>query len=327
MKKTNYIAQLQEAYYNGTPLVTDEEYDNLVKYIEEETIGPTGTVNHPYQMYSLKKVYPSRGDKYPDWWNSGLEIVTSKKLDGASLDCVYLCTSQGHYELAQLITRGDGVAGENVPLSRASCLNIPAYMDIDSYKPIITVIGEVVSTEKIDNARNICAGALNLKNDQEFFNRVELAKIRFFAYGLLPIDPSSTYKEDMFALGCNHFWTIFKGINGNFPTDGIVHRINSNSKFLELGYTAKFPRGAIAEKEDAEYVETILRDVEWNVGVTGKVTPTAIFDEVIIDGCKISRATLNNVAYIEALGLEIGSRIGVIRAGGIIPKIISIDSV
>lgn len=322
---SDYIKSLQEAYYSGNPLVSNEEYDMLVRILNEDTIGPTGSVEHPYQMYSLKKVYPDRGDDYPDWWYSGLEIVTSKKLDGASLDCVYLCTRQGHYELAKLITRGDGVSGEPVPLSRASCLNIPAYMDIDSHIPIITVIGEVVSTKKVDNARNICAGALNLKSDKEFFNRVELGNIRFFAYGLLPINPDSTYKEDMSILGHNHFWTIFSEIHADFPTDGIVHRLNSNKKFLELGYTSKFPRGAIAEKEDAEVVYTILRSVEWNVGVTGKVTPTAIFDEINIDGCVISRATLNNVAYIESLGIEIGSKIGVIRAGGIIPKIVSAE--
>ena len=107
-----------------------------------------------------------------------------------------------------------------------------------------------------------------------------------------------------------------------FPCDGVVFRVNDNKLFEELGYTAKHPRGAYAKKERQAYVETKLVEVEWQVGKSGKVTPVAIIEPVNIDGKVVTRATLNNPGFIEALDLRIGDTIAVRLAGMIIPEIV-----
>jgi DNA ligase (NAD+) len=112
------------------------------------------------------------------------------------------------------------------------------------------------------------------------------------------------------------------GLEDKYPTDGIVFRLDNNVAFNDLGFTDKFPRGAYAHKEEQESVQTTLLDVIWNTGKSGKVTPIAILEPVMVGDAKVSRATLNNIEYIEALDLEIGCKVEVVRAGEIIPKII-----
>ena len=107
-----------------------------------------------------------------------------------------------------------------------------------------------------------------------------------------------------------------------FPTDGKVFRVNDNTEYLVLGFTSHHPRGAYALKTREEGIETTLLDVIWQTGKSGKVTPVAILDPIEIDDAVISRATLNNIAYIKSLNLEIGCRVKVIRAGKIIPRVI-----
>jgi DNA ligase (NAD+) len=107
-----------------------------------------------------------------------------------------------------------------------------------------------------------------------------------------------------------------------YPSDGIVVRLNNNHQFEQLGYTSKHPRGAYARKERAQHVETKLLAVEWQVGKSGKVTPVAILEPVKIGDAVVSRATLNNPGFIEALDLRIGDTVAVARAGEIIPCIL-----
>ena len=119
------------------------------------------------------------------------------------------------------------------------------------------------------------------------------------------------------------FSTVLSGeaLNAIYDCDGIVFRVEDNAKFIEMGYTAKFPRGAYALKQRKEGVETTLLAVEWNTGRTGRVTPTAILEPVYIGDKLISRATLNNPGFIEMLGLCIGDTVGVQLSGDIIPTI------
>ena len=107
-----------------------------------------------------------------------------------------------------------------------------------------------------------------------------------------------------------------------FPHDGNVVRLDSNKLFEELGYTSHHPRGAYAIKTRQAGVVTRLLDVEWNVGKSGAVSPVAILEPCVIGEATVSRATLHNMAYIEALDLEIGCNVEVIRSGEIIPRIV-----
>lgn len=312
------LVEYQLAYYNGTPLITDAEYDYLVSINPdaEKTIGPKGNVPHLFKMYSLQKYYPCRGDQLPANLS---DYIESPKLDGNAVELVYF-----ERKLVKATTRGDGEYGEDITEKMRYILDTE-YTNISDQ--LFQVTGEVISCKDIQNARNLVAGALNTKDNDEFCNRVEELDIKFVAYGAEGLTYNS-YSELLCDYLVDEFLTplsseVKSKIDlGMIKTDGIVYRLNDQKKFKELGYTAKFPRGAFAVKEDAEYVTTKLIAVSWDTGRSGKVTPTAILEPINIDGATIQRATLNNVNFIKALNLSLGDTVRVIRSGDIIPTII-----
>lgn len=322
----NYIRDCQDAYYNGDPIISDEQYDKLIaKYPDaEDQIGTTGDVPHMFRMYSLRKFYPSRGDELPE----GFDIETPK-LDGCAVEHLYI---DGVY--VSSTTRGDGKLGKDCThnLSMLVPRNINGI--IRSPVPrVIQIRGEVVVSkpEGLENVRNYASGKVNLKDPLEFQFAVEEGGLMFIAYGVNSNNHegyTEWYDKDMELLSTFGFFTCLdKTIqiatnDGAILTDGLVRRVNSNVEYERLGFTDKFPRGAYAIKEDEEGEVTILRDVQWQVGKSGKVTPVGIFDTVIIDDAQISKATLNNAGFIEAMELTIGCQIRVIRSGGVIPKIV-----
>lgn len=303
------ILELATQYYErGIPFLTDAEFDYLEERIGNLKVGcKSGDIKHPHRLYSLNKFYDE--SKAPIFKHS----IKTPKLDGQAIDLVY---ESGKLVLA--ITRGDGFQGRDVTefLSHKVPTNL-------SNSGSIQVIGELVAPKSIDNARNYAAGATNLKSLDEFLQR----EVYFVAYEIR-INGSNiynTYTEDLAQLKSEGFTTVLDISQlPELPTDGFVVRTNNNLEFFVLGFTAKYPRGAYALK-DANAVpieETTLLDVIWQVGGSGKVTPVAIFEEVDIEGAKVSRATLHNTRFIEELGLDIGDTILVTRRGGIIPAVI-----
>ena len=311
------LSDFQKAYYEGNPLITDEEYDFLVSVNPdaEKSIGPKGDIPHLYKMYSLQKYYPGRGDILP---SNIKDYVETPKLDGNAVELVYFGG-----ELVSATTRGDGEFGSDITEKmRTIGLQYTSLTD-----DLIQITGEVVATRIVPNARNLAAGALNTKDMDEYWNRVRELGLLFVAYGLNPSN-NDFYHQDLIDLCDSGFYVpnsvkVLQCISkGNIKTDGTVYRINRHSDFKKMGYTSKFPRGAFAVKVDAEYVTTKLIDVSWETGRSGKVTPTAILEPVNIDGANIQRATLNNVNFIKSLDLNIGDIVRVIRSGDIIPTII-----
>ena len=313
------LSDFQKAYYEGTPLISDAEYDYLVSINPEaeSSIGPRGDVPHLYKMYSLQKYYPGRGDTLP---NNLKDYVETPKLDGNAVELVYF---EGN--LVKATTRGDGDYGNDI--TEKMELIIGEYLSLTDN--LVQITGEVVATRDVPNARNLAAGALNTKDMDEFWLRVRELGLVFVAYGIKPSN-NDYYHQDLIDLHDEFLvpnsTKVLEFIKeGNIKTDGTVYRLNNNKDFLSQGYTAKFPRGAFAVKVDAEYVTTKLLDVSWETGRSGKVTPTAILEPVNIDGATIQRATLNNVAFIEAMDLSIGDTVHVIRSGDIIPQIVGKD--
>jgi NAD-dependent DNA ligase len=305
----------QDLYDKGTPEISDEEYNALVTYHDaEKGIGPTGDITLIKQMYSLQKVYPVRGDKVPTPCQ-GKELVESPKYDGNAIELVYI-----NGVLERATTRGDGTKGQDVT-AKARLLPIPHF--IWANKGIVQVTGEVVATKASPNARNIVSGKLVTEKDLNEAKRVFIEhEVVFIAYGVSPC-MNDTYKADMACLDLYGFdVAVNRPYEGHAPTDGQVFRVNDNKTFEQLGFTSKFPRGAYAVKQDEPPVETTLLEVLWQVGASGKVTPVAVLEPVDVKGTTISRATLNNISFIESLGIEIGSRVALIRAGDIIPKIV-----
>lgn len=305
----------QDLYAKGTPELTDAQYDALVMYHNaEKAIGPTGDIPLAYPMYSLQKVYPKRGDKIPTSCQ-GQSMVESPKYDGNAVELVYIGG-----KLARATTRGDGTKGQDVT-SKVKLLQIPH--QFFGAKGIVQVPGEVVATKPSANSRNIVSGKLVTEKDLNEVKRVfDEYGVVFIAYGLMP-SMSNSYSADMQILDAHGFdVALHSPYADSAPQDGRVFRINDNETFFNLGYTSKFPRGAYAVKEDEPPVETTLLDVLWQVGSSGRVTPVAVLEPVDIKGTTISRATLNNITFIETLGLEIGCKVAVIRAGDIIPTIV-----
>jgi DNA ligase (NAD+) len=292
----------------------DEHFDRLA---EEHDWGEVGYKHdgertpHMFQMYSLQKHYTDQGAKHPLFTYAD-SIITTPKLDGASISIQY---KQGL--LDKVLTRGDGKEGIDITakfLSRV-CFLIPKSINYSAED--IQVTGEVVSPKTIPNARNYAAGALNLKDVTEFLSR----DLTFVVHGVNP-SLTESYSTDMYRLQGLGFRTIVDRDYTEFPQDGTVWRIDSNSMFESLGYTAHHPRGSFAFKIRKEAVETTLNNVEWQVGKSGVVSPVAILEPIEIDGATISRATLHNMKYIESLNLEIGCQVKVIRSGDIIPRIV-----
>ena len=303
----------QKLYEQGQPLLSDMEYDRLEGYIKElKGIGmATGnTLQHAYQMYSLKKYY--EGDNFPDWVKDNRNVATTPKLDGAAISCYY---SIG--QLTHVLKRGDGIMGEDCT-KHIVCHNlVPQYIQDLNIK---CVMGEVVLPKTHENARNKAAGILSRKE------QTSEPDLRFFAYGVRPYI-HDTYYEDLKQLFHYGFMTVDMPAKDSptiFDTDGMVYRINNYKEFDKQGYTDKYPRGAFAlkEKEQFETKETKILEVVWDVGKGGKVTPVAIFEPIELEGATIQRATLHNAEFMEELNLSEGDTLLVTRSGGIIPKIL-----
>lgn len=310
-KLEQFLDKASEAYYRGEPIISDSQFDELAESCGYSKVGAKqhGNVErHLYQMYSLQKFYEDEDQKRP---LEGIrDVVTSAKLDGAAISLVY---ADGY--LIRGLTRGDGVEGQLITDKLLASNIVPHRIPV---RDVVQVTGEVVAPINIENARNYAAGALNLKDTEEFRQRA----LSFFAYAVTP-SGNKTYREDLDMLQSWGFGVITEdNLDKIFPCDGVVFRVNDNKLFSDLGYTSKHPRGAYAKKERQEYVETTLNAVEWQVGKSGKVTPVAIIKPINIDGKVVTRATLNNPGFIEALDLRIGDTIAVRLAGMIIPEIV-----
>lgn len=305
----NLLNAASEAYYKGKPFMPDPVFDALASTYGYDKVGATPTenkVNHRYQMFSLMKVIDN--DKRP--FEGGVE---SPKLDGAAISLLY---SDG--VLIQGATRGDGEIGEDVT---ANCYILPTIPNTIKQGGEVQITGEVLTFKTIKNARNYAAGSMRLQDIMEFKSRVQ--NMIFVAYNIEPY-LTETYTEGMALLNSLGFNTVLDFDPELFPTDGLVYRIDDYFDYFAAGHTTHHPKGAYAFKDtsDVEIKETTLKEVIWQVGKSGKVTPVAIFDEVVIEDAKITRATLHNVGFIEEMELMIGDTILVTRAGKIIPKVI-----
>lgn len=300
-------------YYNGMPVISDEQFDALAESVGYNSVGAAQHENvhkHYRRMYSLQKHYADEQGVSP--LHGERDVTMSPKLDGAAVSLLYI-----RGELVLALTRGDGVEGRDITEKLKAAKSVPQQISSD-FPEVFQVTGEMCAPKTVENARNYAAGALNLGSVEEFKTR----SVEFFAYGVWPFC-TDTFDGDMHALKIAGFNTVQDPeLDKIFPTDGVVFRVNSNTRFEELGFTAKHPRGAYARKERSECVETALLDVIWQVGKSGKVTPVAVLEPVLVGDALVSRATLNNGAFIEALDLRIGDRVAVRRAGEIIPQIV-----
>ncbi len=274
-----------------------------------------------------------------------LEFITEYKFDGLTINLTY---ENGYLKTAS--TRGNGIVGEDVT---KQVLTIPTIPTKIKEKSLLEIQGEAVmplsSLKKyneeneipLKNARNAAAGAIrNLdtsqtrkRNLKAYFYQIstnsldfktEKDKLEFLKEQKLPVYP---YKKLI-----KNFDEIVKEIeyikeerhNIDVLTDGVVIKVNDVKTQEVLGYTNKFPRWSIAYKYDPEEYTTKLLDVVWNVGRTGKVTPSAILEPVDFSGVTVQRATLNNYDDILRKKVKIGSKVFIRRSNDVIPEILGV---
>ena len=316
------LESASKAYYDGNPFLTNEQYDSLER-IYGQIISGNGDVPHAFRMYSLQKKYV--GDDLPNLKS----YIKSPKLDGAAVSILYV-----DGDLCHALTRGDGFKGRDIT-DKLARLGLPEMVNVNG---MVQVTGEVVCKSTVPNPRNYVSGALNLKGMEEFVTKSNEGELKFIAYEIQTVENrrgfKDTYLEDLEFMEKLGFWTVrqlktdegfaYYSMPVKYLTDGIVYRLNDNKEFNTLGHTSKFPRGAFALKENAEAVHTVLKDVIWQTGKSGKVSPVAILEPVKIGDAMVSRATLNNIDFIKALGLYIGCKVGIVRSGEIIPCVVSL---
>lgn len=283
-----------------------------------------------------------QGEELPD-----LKYVLTKKFDGLTINLTY--NEEGILEIAA--TRGTGAIGEEVTSQVKTIKSIP--LKIDS-KDILEVHGEAVMTQEafnkynetsqipLKNLRNGAAGALRNLNVKETAKR-NLSAF-FYDVGYKEGTPFKSYLEmidfikekglpvDDYIKVCTSIDEIQKEIDYindirfqlNYDIDGLVVAIDDIRTRELMGYTVKFPKWAIAYKFEAQEATTKLLDVEWNVGRSGRVGPTAILEPVELAGVTVKRATLNNMDDIQRKGVRIGADVFVRRSNDVIPEIMGI---
>jgi len=291
-------------YYEGYPILSDDEFDMLADKHQYNAVGykVTDAVPHTYRMYSLKKCF--------DLTDAPLSIedcIETPKLDGAAVSLLYV---EGLLQLA--LTRGDGIQGRDI--TDKMRLLVPEEISITN---LVQITGEVVAPSSVPNARNFASGSLGLNDLEEFATR----PLAFVAYGQERV-VNRNYDATLEGLERIGFNTALSFDCTDYPTDGIVYRLRDNFEFEELGHTSNHPRGAFALKEQKMGELTTLIDVVWQLGKSGVVSPVGILDPIEIGGATVSRATLHNIEYIRDLDLEIGCQVEVIRSGEIIPRIV-----
>lgn len=309
------------------------------------------TVKHKYPMLSLANSY-SR-EEIEEWVRKlpqGVEIVCELKYDGLSISLWY-----EHGVLVRALTRGDGQQGDDVIDNIKTIPSIPWRIERNDIPDFFELRGEVLlpwerfevlNKEREEqeeplfaNPRNAASGTLKLQDPREVARRGLDAYLYYMLGDHLPgtthYERLETAKQWGFHISdaikvCKSVDEVMAYIaywdteRKNLPvaTDGIVLKVNNLAQQEELGFTAKTPRWAIAYKFPAEKQLTLLKEITYQVGRTGVVTPVANLEPVQLSGTIVQRATLHNEDFIKSLDIRPGDRVWVEKGGEIIPKIV-----
>lgn len=317
------------------------------------------SVEHIHPMLSLSNTYSI--DEVDQWFGrvrSGLgdapfDVVGEMKFDGTSISLIY-----EHGRLVRAVTRGDGERGDVVTENVKTIKSIPLRLSGEGWPEMFEIRGEILmpwsAFERLNkerefneeplfaNPRNAAAGTLKTLDTREVARRGLDA---YFYYLLGPDLPADNHYDNMMAarswgFKVSDIMTLLHSLDEvdafikhwdehrkELPvaTDGLVFKVNSLRQQLNLGFTAKSPRWAIAYKFPAERALTRLDHVSFEVGRMGVVTPVANLDPVLLSGTVVKRASLHNADIIKALDIHEHDMLYVEKGGEIIPKITGVD--
>ncbi len=365
-------------YVLNQPSVSDLEYDQLMKeLIDLEAANPGFAdpaspsqrigddrnrefeqVKHSYPMLSLNNTYSK--EEIIEFENRTGKLITGNydyvcelKYDGASISLTY-----ENGRLVRAVTRGDGVAGDNVISNVKTIRSIPLVLTGSDYPDLFEIRGEIfLPHEGFDNMnrereeagelpfanpRNAASGTLKIQNSTLVAKRPLDCILYYLPGENLPFrshfENLQKAKEWGFKISehikkcpsINHvfdyidFWENERK-NLPYDIDGIVIKINSYEQQVALGYTAKSPRWAIAYKYKAEQADTKLLSIDYQVGRTGAITPVANLEPVQLAGTVVKRASLHNADQIALLDLRIKDDVIIEKGGEIIPKVVGVN--
>ena len=324
--------------------------DSPTQRVGDSVLDSFTKVTHKVPLYSLDKCQSTQD--LSKWIDSvkkeepNVNFTLEYKFDGLTIVCTY---KNGLFVSAA--TRGNGSIGEDVTNQVKTIKSVPLKID---FKGELIVQGEGMITlsnlkkfnqkypnEALKNARNAVSGAIRNLDPKQTAKR----NLDWFCYNVCYAQDKEFFsQQEMFEfLNKNNFKTskykVFSTAkeivdeiqnvdkiksNLDILIDGMVVKINQTNVRQEFGYTAKYPKWAMAYKFEAQELSTILKDVVWQVGRTGKITPIGVIEPVELSGATIYRATLNNYSDIERKNVEIGSRVFVRRSNEVIPEIMGL---
>ncbi len=285
---------------------------------------------------------------------STIAFCCEPKLDGLAVSLLYI-----NGDLVRAATRGDGSTGEDITHNVRTIRAIPLRLQGEQLPARLEVRGEVfmpkagfekwnakalaAGEKPFANPRNAAAGSLRQLDPRITAQR----PLAFYAYGIGVADgcdlPESHHGRlqwlQQFGLPVCHEISLVDGIEGcqayhdailarrdslPFEVDGVVFKVDALAQQEALGFVSRAPRWAVAHKFPAQEELTLLRDIEFQVGRTGAITPVARLEPVFVGGVTVSNATLHNADEIERLGVMVGDTVIVRRAGDVIPQIVGI---
>lgn len=344
------ILKARHDYYNDTPTVSDKVYDawtDELRKLDPTSLAITAIgspiapsewkkAKHQIPMGSLDKVnLPAELEAWAADKMKDQEFFVTEKLDGLSIELIY---DNGSFH--QAITRGDGETGEDVTVNVAKMGGVKSHLK-DKFSGSLR--GEIIMTKSNHkkffpenaNPRNAASGTCKR------LDGAGVDKLNILFYQALGDIEFETEQEQFDWLNKNGLetpnrWT-FKNVQSvnthwrryqdqvrdalDYDIDGLVVRINDLTAQAALGDKDMRPKGAIAFKFDNEARESVIRDIVWQVGNSGRITPVAIVDPVQLVGATVTRASIYNMSYIEELQLDIGATVLVARANDVIPRI------
>ncbi|HCL4549385.1 NAD-dependent DNA ligase LigA [Clostridium botulinum] len=330
--------------------------------VGDKILGEFSKYTHKGRLWSLDKA--QNMEQLIEWHNRNLKVIeqynsmskdklpelryiVTKKFDGLTVNCTY----DENGILIKSATRGTGIIGEDITAQIKTIKTVPLKIKNNH---VIEVHGEAIMTKTafeeynkaaqvpLKNLRNGAAGALRNLDIKETARR-NLSAF-FYDVGYNEGPEFKSYREmmnfirnmglpqDKYIKECTNMEEVEKeieyieSIRGelDYDIDGAVIVVDNIKTREILGYTIKFPKWAIAYKFEAKEITTKLLDVEWNVGRSGRVTPTALLEPVELGGVTVKRATLNNMDDIKRKNVKLGAKVLVRRSNDVIPEIMGV---
>ena len=323
------------------------------RFIQIDHLTPMLSLDNVFSMNELMSFEKRIKDKLS--LKEDIEFIAEPKFDGVAVNLLY---ESG--KLSYATTRGDGKTGEDVTHNVLTIKSIPITLNTSSPPEKVEIRGEIIISkndfEKMNreneeknlkvfaNPRNAAAGSIRQLDP----NIAKGRPLRFYAhgYGLLSNENDFTNHSDVIeylndsgivvsplsqlltgAHECEKYYKKIDSTRGSldFEIDGVVYKVNKISYQKELGFVSKAPRWAIAHKFSSVEVESIILDVDFQVGRTGTITPVAKLDPINVGGVMVSNATLHNMDEIRRKDIRNGDHVFVRRAGDVIPEIVSVN--